>query len=81
VGFVIAIVVGLAVLYVGLKILRALGAPQPEPLPPGEMRKVSLRFECQVCGTTVKMTSAPDEEPTPPRHCLEDMVLVAPTFE
>jgi hypothetical protein len=45
------------------------------------MRKVSLRFECQVCGTTVKMTSAPDEEPTPPRHCLEDMVLVAPTFE
>jgi len=78
---VIAVVVGLCVLWFGIKILRALGAPRPEPLPAGEMRKVNLRFACQICGTTVRMTAAPDEEPEPPRHCLEDMVLVAPTFE
>jgi len=24
---------------------------------------------------------APDEDPPPPKHCLEDMIIVAPTFE
>jgi hypothetical protein len=24
---------------------------------------------------------APDEDPPPPRHCLEDMDVVAPVFE
>jgi len=27
------------------------------------------------------MTAAPDEDPEPPRHCLEDMDMVAPTME
>ena len=29
----------------------------------------------------LKMTAAPDELPEPPRHCLEDMLLVAPAVE
>jgi len=29
----------------------------------------------------LKLTMAPDEDPPPPKHCLEDMIIVAPTFE
>jgi hypothetical protein len=27
------------------------------------------------------MTAAPDEDPPPPKHCLEDMIVVAPIME
>ena len=47
----------------------------------GEMRKVNLRYRCSICGAEVKMTAAAEEEPEPPRHCLEDMELVAPIDE
>lgn len=70
-----------AILYVGTRILGLLGRPQPEPPPPGEMRRVNLRYRCPICGTEVRMTAAPDQEPEPPRHCLEDMELVAPVWE
>lgn len=68
-------------LRVGIGLIRAIGSPLPPPPPPGELRKVNLRYRCSVCGTEVKMTSAPHELPEPPRHCLEDMDLVAPSFE
>ena len=35
-------------------------------------------YRCAICGAEVRMTIAPDEDPEPPRHCLEDMDLVAP---
>jgi hypothetical protein len=28
--------------------------------------------------TSLRMTMAPDQDPPPPRHCLEDMDLIAP---
>jgi hypothetical protein len=31
-----------------------------------------------VCGVELRMTMAPDEDPPPPRHCMEDMEFVAP---
>lgn len=68
-------------LRVGIAMIRAVGSPLPPPPPPGELRKVNLRYRCSICGTEVKMTSAPDELPEPPRHCLEDMDLVAPAIE
>lgn len=77
----IAIVVFLVMMKIGIGIIRAIGTPLPPPPPPGELRKVNLRFRCSVCGTEVKMTAAPDELPEPPRHCLEDMNLVAPAIE
>jgi hypothetical protein len=58
--------------------LAALARPLPEPPPPGEMRKVDLRYRCSICGAEVRMTRATEELPPPPRHCLEDMDLVAP---
>ncbi len=74
----IAVVAGLVILRIGFSILRAFARPVPEPPPAGEMRKVNLQYRCAICGTEVKMTRAIEELPEPPRHCLEDMDLVAP---
>ncbi len=74
----VAVLMAVVVLRLGLLVLRALARPRPEPPPPGELRKVNLRYRCTVCGTELRMTAAPDEDPEPPRHCLEDMELVTP---
>ena len=69
------------ILRIGVVMLGGLARPVPAPPPPGELRKVRLLFRCSICGTEVRMTAANDEDPEPPRHCLEDMDLVAPTME
>lgn len=74
----IAVAVAVVLLRLGLAVLRGLAQPVPEPPPPGELRKVKLQYRCSVCGTEVRMTAATDQEPEPPRHCLEDMDLVSP---
>lgn len=66
------------ILWVGWLTLRLLAREPLPPPDPGEMRKVKLTYECLVCGTEVRMTAAPTEDPEPPRHCLEDMVLRTP---
>jgi len=71
----------LLIMKVGLSVLRALATPLPEPLPAGELRKVKIMYRCSICGAEVRMTISPNEDPQPPRHCLDDMDLVAPTFE
>lgn len=63
---------------VGLGMLRSMTSPMPPPPPPGEMRRINVRYRCTVCGVELRMTMAPDEDPPPPRHCLEDMQLIAP---
>lgn len=77
----VAVVMCVVLLRLGLVVLRALARPLPEPPPAGEMRRVSLRYRCSSCGMELKMTAAPDEDPPPPRHCLEDMQPVAPSIE
>ena len=72
-----ALVVGL-LFKIGFAMLGGLAQPVPEPPPPGELRKVKLLYRCSICGTEVRMTTANDEMPDPPRHCLEDMELVTP---
>jgi len=63
---------------VGTGMLRSMTTPLPPPPPEGEMRKVNVRYRCSICGLEVKMTLAAEEDPPPPRHCQEDMDLVAP---
>lgn len=75
---IVALAVAYLIIKVGFTLLRGLAAPPPEPPPPGELRKVKITYRCSICGTEVRMTVAPDEDPPPPRHCLEDMDLVAP---
>jgi hypothetical protein len=74
----IAVLAGWLILKVGFAVLSGLATPLPPPPPPGELRKVRLTYRCSICGTEVRMTSANDEVPDPPRHCQEDMDLVAP---
>ncbi|CAB4575591.1 unannotated protein [freshwater metagenome] len=63
---------------VGVGMLRSMTTPLPPPPPEGELRKVNVKYRCSVCGLEIKMMLAPEEDPDPPRHCLEDMDLVAP---
>ena len=74
----IAVLAGWLILKVGFAVLSGLATPLPPPPPAGELRKVRLVYRCSLCGTEVRMTSANDEVPEPPRHCMEDMDLVTP---
>jgi hypothetical protein len=58
---------------IGIGLLRSLGTPIPPPPPAGELRRVNVRYRCSLCGTELRMTLATDEEPVPPRHCMEEM--------
>ncbi len=73
-----AVVLFLAIWIGGRGMLRSMASPLPAPPPEGELRKVDVRYRCSVCGVELKMTLAPEEDPAPPRHCMEDMDLVAP---
>lgn len=85
VGSVVWVVLGLGLMVLlwkaGMATLNALSAPPAPPPEPGELRKVNVRYRCDVCGVELKLTLAPDEDPPPPKHCLEDMTIVAPVFE
>ena len=72
---------GLILWKVGIGMIRSLTTPLPPPPPEGELRKVNVRYRCSVCGLEIKMMLAPDEDPPPPRHCLEDMDVVAPLYD
>jgi hypothetical protein len=75
---VVAVLAGWLILKLGFGVLSGLATPLPPPPPAGELRKVRLVYRCSLCGTEVRMTSANDEVPEPPRHCMEDMELVTP---
>ena len=72
---IVAIAVAVILLRTGIALLRALATPIPEPPPAGELRKVKIQYRCSLCGTEVRMTVATDEQPDPPRHCMDDMEL------
>jgi hypothetical protein len=74
----IAILFAAIVLRMGIGLLRMLGTPQPEPPPPGELRKVRITYRCDICGTEVQMRVSPLQEPEPPRHCMDEMTMVTP---
>lgn len=76
-----AVTLGVLTGRLGWFFLQQLATPAPPPPDPGELRKVKLTFRCPTCGTEVRMTSANVEDPEPPRHCMEDMELVAPLYD
>jgi len=77
-SLVIAVAAGALILKVGFAVLGSMARPIPEPPPPGELRKVRIEYRCEICGSEARVTIANDEMPEPPRHCLEDMVLITP---
>jgi hypothetical protein len=74
---VVGVVAFIIILRIGIFVIRALGTPVPTP-DQGELRRVNLKYQCTICGAEVKMTKAGEELPEAPRHCMEDMQLVAP---
>jgi hypothetical protein len=85
VGSVVWVLCGLLLMVVlwksGMAALHALSAPPVPPPEPGEMRKLNVRYRCDVCGVELKMLLAPDDDPPPPKHCLEEMIEVTPLYE
>lgn len=77
---VIAVAAFVLIMRLGMLILGGLARPHPPP-EAGELRRVNLRYRCSICLAEVRMVQASEELPMPPRHCQEDMDLVAPTFE
>jgi hypothetical protein len=81
VGTAFRIAIAVAAIYlifwVGLAMLKSFARPVPAPPPPGEMRRVKLRYRCALCGMEIRIDRALSEDPEPPRHCMEEMELVA----
>lgn len=65
----------------GMAMLTALSAPPAPPPAPGDLRKVNMRYRCDVCGVELRLMLAPDDDPPPPKHCLEEMIVMAPLFD
>jgi hypothetical protein len=63
--------------------MMALGGLARHHAPPsaGELRRVNLRYRCSICLAEVRMVQASEELPEPPRHCQEEMDLVASPYE
>jgi DNA-directed RNA polymerase subunit RPC12/RpoP len=74
----IALVVAILLYLLAVKVIRVMLRPPPPDEPDVSLlRPVDYRYRCMVCGAEVTMTAAPgDDDPDPPRHCREDMVLV-----
>lgn len=64
-------------LRLGFAIVGAFARPVPDAPPPGELRRVRLKYRCSSCGTQIRMTLANDEVPEAPRHCADEMELIA----
>ena len=75
---IVAGIVAWLILRIGVMMLGGMARPIPEPPPVGELRKVKITYRCEICGTEVRMTIAPDQEPEAPRHCQDDMVMMTP---
>jgi hypothetical protein len=84
-GQIVSVVVALAAAYLifrtGIAVLKGMVRPMPEPPPPGELRRVKLRYRCPICGLELRVTTAANEDPIPPRHCMDEMDLVATAEE
>ncbi|MBK5287553.1 MAG: hypothetical protein JJE46_03690 [Acidimicrobiia bacterium] len=78
VRIVVAIVAGLAIYLLAVKVVRTMMAPPPPDEPDVSLLKpVDYRYRCMVCGTEVTMTASPEvDAPDAPRHCREDMTQV-----
>ncbi len=82
--FLAKLLVGLAVFFVIMRIgMLMLGglARKHDPPEPGLLRRVNLRYRCSVCLAEVKMVQATEELPPAPRHCQEEMDLVAGPYD
>jgi hypothetical protein len=74
VDILIAIAIGVTILWVTRRILIMLATPPPE-VDPDEIIDVEHHYRCSICGTELIVTAAPITETDPPKHCREEMTL------
>lgn len=72
----VAVAAGVLIWKVGTAMLGSFARPVPEPPPPGELRRVRLRYKCPMCGMEIRIDRAGEELPEAPRHCMDEMELV-----
>ena len=77
VRIVVALAVAVPLYLIGASMLRKFHVAPPAEPDPDDIKPVNLRFRCIVCGAEVTMTAAQGDDPEAPRHCREDMVLIA----
>lgn len=75
-----AVAVFVLIMRVGMIMLGGLAKKYDAPAP-GELRRVNLRYRCSVCYAEVRMVQASEDLPAPPRHCQEEMDLVASPYD
>ena len=73
----VAIAFGYGIWRMGKAMIGGLARPIPTPPPDGEMRRVNMRYRCPSCGTEIRMTKTDIVDPVAPRHCMDEMDLVA----
>ncbi len=74
----IAVVIGVMIMAVALWTIRLLATPPPPEPDPDDVVDVEVTYLCSVCGMQLTVTHAQDEDIRPPRHCREEMDIVAP---
>ncbi len=73
-AFVVAIIIGVLIIAATLWSIKFIAAgPPPEP-DLDDVREVDVPYVCSVCGMSLTITQASDEDIAPPRHCREDMI-------
>ncbi|HZJ27139.1 MAG TPA: hypothetical protein VFF40_09045 [Acidimicrobiia bacterium] len=78
VKFAVALVAAFGIYSLCTRLLVSFTRVPPEEPEPGDLQPVDLRYRCIVCWAELTMTAAPGgEEPEAPRHCREDMLLIA----
>lgn len=74
VDILIAVAIGVAILWVTRRILVMLATPPPA-VDPEEIVEVEHHYRCSLCGTELVVTAASLTETDPPKHCREEMTL------
>ncbi len=69
---VIAVVIGLIIWRVSMKVIYMLSNPPPE-LDPEDVVEVAQDYKCSVCGAELTMRSVNIPDDKPPKHCREEM--------
>lgn len=71
----LAVLIGLVILWLSIRIIRMLSTPPPE-IDPEDVVLVDQDYRCTVCGAELTMRAVNVREDAAPRHCREDMVAV-----
>lgn len=70
---IIAVLMGLAILAIGIAWMRSLVSSPPEP-EVADVGDYGLKYVCTMCGLELKVEKAAQDRA--PTHCMEPMVLI-----